>query len=353
MITRCPSQPRSSIATLLAFERSQAAIADVASDPPPFEDQSDPVELFRAATLDQQHISRKQHLAQRFRCIACAAARVGDRRPGHAAPSCTGPVRLEFVVEHDQMRRDRGNALAQRLIDRPLRAGWLGHRPEQHDAARRRDLGKNVTLKREFEADELRRRLDIRDTDVLIGRNHGGHVFGLFLDEVSGSDRSRALSEIERVESEFLRDFYPERPTLIVAGPGVVIRRPEWNDFRNRIKPRCFYLVMDAVGVLEALNRRYADEAKLVGQEPSFQSWNQDATSKYNPKTQRWERIGYEKAIKNITKRMEQNVREYEAASKPADRSLGGAALRENLVAKTELVGRIRGHFGPVTKKPK
>ncbi len=180
------------------------------------------------------------------------------------------------------------------------------------------------TLKRQFEEDEVRRRLDIRDTDVLIGRSHGGHVFGLFLDEVSGRDRNRALCEIKRVESEFLRDFYPERPTLIVAGPGVVIRRPEWNDFRIRIKPRGFYLVMDPVGILETLNRRYSDEAKRVGQHPSFRSWNDGATTENKPKTQRWERVGYEKALEKIEGLMEQNVREYEAASDPNDRFLGG-----------------------------
>ena len=49
--------------TLLAFERSEAAIADVAADLPPFEDQSDPIEFFRAATLDQQHVAGKQELA--------------------------------------------------------------------------------------------------------------------------------------------------------------------------------------------------------------------------------------------------------------------------------------------------
>lgn len=201
------------------------------------------------------------------------------------------------------------------------------------------------TLKRQFEDDEVRRRLDIRDTDVLIGRNHGGHVFGLFLDEVSGRDRNRALNEIARVESEFLRDFFPERPTLVVAGPGIVIR-PEWSDFRNRIKPRGFYLVMDAAGVLEALNRRYADEAKLIGQHRSFQSWNEGVTTEYNPKTQRWERVGYEKALENIRLQMAENALRYEAAAEPGDRFLGGEALRENPTAMAELVARIRSHLG-------
>ena len=49
--------------TFLALLRSQAAIADVAADPPSFEDQSDPIEFFRAATLDQQHVAGKQELA--------------------------------------------------------------------------------------------------------------------------------------------------------------------------------------------------------------------------------------------------------------------------------------------------
>ena len=49
--------------TLLALLRSQAAISDVAADPPPFEDQPDPIEFFRATTLDQQHIAWKQEPA--------------------------------------------------------------------------------------------------------------------------------------------------------------------------------------------------------------------------------------------------------------------------------------------------
>ena len=81
--------------TLLALLRSQAAIADVAADPPPFEDQSDPIEFFRTATLDQQHVAWMQQLAQRFRRVARSVAGLGDRRPGmpRRAPTTLGRSR--------------------------------------------------------------------------------------------------------------------------------------------------------------------------------------------------------------------------------------------------------------------
>ncbi len=132
---------------------------------------------------------------------------------------------------------------------------------------------------------------------------------------------------------------------MIVGGPAIVIR-PEWSEFRNPIKPRGFYLVMDAAGVLEALNRCYADEAKWIGQHPSFQSWNEGVTTEYNARNQRWERVGYEKALENIRRQMANNLPLYEAAAESGDRFLGSEALRQNRTAKAELVARIRSHLG-------
>lgn len=202
------------------------------------------------------------------------------------------------------------------------------------------------TLKREFEGFEKERKLDIRDTDVMIGRDHGLHVYGMFIDLVVGNDRSGALARIECVERDFLRSFVPVKATLIVAGPGVVIRVPEWLRFCARVNPRGFYLVMDEAAVLDGLERRYNKETRIVGQHPSFGSWNQGVTTEYNPTKDRWERIDDVTALANIKTMMRANVPLYEAASCPNDRYVGGAALWGNATVKAEIVKKIRDHLG-------
>jgi shikimate kinase len=201
------------------------------------------------------------------------------------------------------------------------------------------------TLKHEFEALEAEREMDIRDTDVLIGREHGGHVYGVFLDLVVGNNRVAALNEVEAVERRFLKTFTPTKPTLIVAGPALVIR-PEWTTFLARVKPRGFYLTIDAAGVFDGLKHRYHDEVKRLGQHPSFGSWNEDMTTDYNSATKRWERVDDTTALANIKRNMATNVALYGAASASMDRYVGGEALWGNAAVTAKVVQEIRQYLG-------
>ena len=77
------------------------------------------------------------------------------------------------MIEHDQMRGDGRDSLPERLIDRPLGSGWLGHRPEQHDTARRRNLGQHV----ERGVHRFQRRFEIvAEHRHPIGKQHGIHA---------------------------------------------------------------------------------------------------------------------------------------------------------------------------------
>ena len=112
--------------------------------------------------------------------------------------------------------------------------------------------------------------IKVLDTDKLISSDHGGHIYTIFLELVQGSNRDAALKYIEDGERSFLTSFSPLKPTLIVAGPNVVIRTPQWSDFCHRVTPLAFYLQIEAAEVYDGLKHRDEAASIEIGDHPAL-----------------------------------------------------------------------------------
>jgi shikimate kinase len=196
-------------------------------------------------------------------------------------------------------------------------------------------------LSRAFEALQNSGLVFIYDTDKLIGESYGGHIYNAYLQ----LGRARALRAIEKEERRFLSDFTAVKPTLIVAGPNLVLRDPEWKDLIKRASPRCFYLTIKPREVYQGLSHRYVEEHAIVGNDRNFGSWNECATTNFEAHFQRWMLVDEKTALANIKSNMRYQVREYEAASKAEDRIRGGPKLRQNSASQARLIEKIRAHL--------
>jgi shikimate kinase len=187
--------------------------------------------------------------------------------------------------------------------------------------------------------------MDIHDTDKMIGAYHGGHIYNAYLSLVRNDVRKEALDDIDKRETDFFNSFAPVKPTLVVAGPNLVLREPAWENFLKKIKHCCFYLTINPLEVYDGLMHRYVEEHATVGTHRAFGSWNDGMTTKYEKS--RWVLVDKITAIKNIESNMKEQVSLYERASSNNGGEVvqGGPVLRENHDAQARLVERIRTYL--------
>lgn len=195
------------------------------------------------------------------------------------------------------------------------------------------------TISRAFESLKIAGALDVYDTDKMIGSAFGGHIYNVYLSLVTGSSTAPAITEIDRRERDFLSAFSPTRPSLIVAGPHLVIR-PGWGPFMSTWRPVGFYLTITANDVYDGLMHRYIEEHAEVGHHPAFGSWNDGVTTQYNSMSSHWELLPAAVARANIPPLMVANVAQYTAAA--TQTFPGGPALRASLSDQARIVQEIR-----------
>jgi shikimate kinase len=110
-----------------------------------------------------------------------------------------------------------------------------------------------------------REALDTLDSDELIPREDGGHIYNVYLRFRDGQNTGPSIQAIEGRERECLRTAGPgTKPLLMASGPFLPIREPEWSTFVQRIRPVFFYLQKDPEDVLDGLLHRRARQLQDV-----------------------------------------------------------------------------------------
>jgi shikimate kinase len=203
--------------------------------------------------------------------------------------------------------------------------------------------GKSSIL-RDFK-EQYEEEIDTIDTDSLISQDYGGHIYGIFLALVNGADRGQAIAYIEKREREILNGIRPsQKPQLIAAGPGLVIREPAWSDFCDRVKPICFHLEKTAEEVYAGLRQRRTNQLNnpdIIGKDAAG-SWDDDVTTRYQ--NGEYVDIPQADAIRNIERHMRGLVARYDQyAGVNKYKSL---EILNNTDTKNEFYAKLRRALG-------
>jgi shikimate kinase len=147
-----------------------------------------------------------------------------------------------------------------------------------------------------------------RDSDEEIGQPFGG-IAELYMR--LGYDA--AIDYITEQERVFLRSLqYSSVPQLVVFGPNVVLRDPEWKEFLDRVKPTIVYLTVSLPVCYNRLRKR-DDSAmiKYAGQ-PNAGCWNRGVFREPGREFPEVE------AKEHLKANMRTQIERYEAVSEPA-----------------------------------
>ena len=191
--------------------------------------------------------------------------------------------------------------------------------------------------------------VEVRESDVTIaspesqGEPHPGdpHVYKVFF----AHGRERALELIEQREREFLRELKPSSAAqLVVTGPAVPSRIPDWEDMIARVRPEFVYLELTPDEALGGLFERRATHAAIpdVARHPLFGSWDEGVTTYHVDGA--WRAYTPAEALVNVTEAMRQLRVMYEAATPAANRF--AVVGRDDPAAKEELVCRVGSLLG-------
>jgi shikimate kinase len=152
------------------------------------------------------------------------------------------------------------------------------------------------------------RAITVRDSDDEIGADHGGHIVDIYLSR----DHAVAVKLIEQAGREFLEELQDGGPMLVVTGPNLPLREPEWSEFLARVKPICYYLVITNSRCYSWLADRQGKLGKQHGTKPRFGSWNFGSLCDYDAQTRRYVDVNPEEARGRLKDLMRENVARYE-----------------------------------------
>jgi len=150
------------------------------------------------------------------------------------------------------------------------------------------------------------------DTDEVIAREWGNHIFNIYLDLVEGRERNKAIKYIKKREEEILGGFVAEQnPCLIAAGPGLPLRKEDWAAFLNRVKPVCIFLKMSADQIYYGLIKRRAKHQQIesIVSKNAFGSWDEGVITRFCDG--KWVPVDPEDAIANIQKLLDERLEFY------------------------------------------
>lgn len=152
-----------------------------------------------------------------------------------------------------------------------------------------------------------------RDSDEEIGSTYGGHIADIF----ATRSHSDAISLITAEERKFLDSIAPsEVPTLIVAGPNVALRSPEWDNFLERIEPITYYFKIDPTTCYTRLKLRHDGLKSQYGQNSPVLLVNKGVLGDVDRAAQ-FREYSREDAIARIAMNMQAQVQRYEAIATP------------------------------------
>lgn len=169
--------------------------------------------------------------------------------------------------------------------------------------------------------DEVRKRwrktngnlLEYRDSDAEIGAKFDGHIYNAYLKE----DYDVALELIEHREREFLDSLgLTQTPRLVVPGPNVPLRLPEWRRFLDRVEPVVYHFTVTPEMCRLRLAGREEKIARNHGSSPRFGSWNNGSLRDWSEEEGRYVPVP---EIREVNRRLESlmadNLRAYEAVA--------------------------------------
>jgi shikimate kinase len=183
------------------------------------------------------------------------------------------------------------------------------------------------------------------DTDQRIARDHRGHIYQVYLDLVSGSDRQPALDYIDEKERVILKSIQVSAgPRLIAAGPFLPLRNPEWDDFLGRVHPLCLHLDLDPSDVYDGLISRRCEHLKdqAIVNHPAAGSWDEGVTTEYQHG--KWVDVPREKALENISKLMQGPFSVYKKYS--GGRDFNAIDIRKDPAAKDRFYEIVKDGLG-------
>jgi shikimate kinase len=153
--------------------------------------------------------------------------------------------------------------------------------------------------------------------DILIAEKYGSSIAEIFLTH----ERDDAVALIENEERIFLDSIHAEeKARLIVAGPNLVLRDPQWEDFLTRINPVIFYLQVSPGMCYARLKARHDHYAELYAghaRRDRIGSWNKGILCDLD-QYGKYEDISREEALSRIPILMREQVTRYEKIADPA-----------------------------------
>lgn len=153
--------------------------------------------------------------------------------------------------------------------------------------------------------------LEYRDSDEEIGKQCGGNIYRCYLDR----DYRAALAFIENQERVFLKTLIDSRPPcLVVAGPNLPLREPEWSAFLTKVKPIAYHFTITPELCYARLLGRQEKIATEHGEDKRCGSWNLGSLCDWDMVSKRYVPVEPQIAIARLQKLMQENVRRYNLA---------------------------------------
>lgn len=158
--------------------------------------------------------------------------------------------------------------------------------------------------------------IDILDSDKMISAKYGSDIAEIFLNH----EREDAVALIEGEERKILDEIHPKgNPCLVVAGPNLVLRDPQWEDFLARNNPVVFYLQVSPKMCYDRLKGRHDTYVKKYANHPRrdrIGSWNKGILCDVDEHGE-YQDFLREDALKLIPVLMREQVLRYEKISDP------------------------------------